>query len=216
MTSFMRTLATGAAVAAMGVSLSGCIVAAVPLIMAAGAASVAATGFVVYKTVQTTNGGTVRIAFGSTDSKHALPPQPLPAGSVTVAAATQREQVLGERLQASGKFKVAPSEGAYLLAAPDDRARSYATICQRQRVNMVLAAVDDGQIVNSNMLSFKRGGLTHKLGLEAYGCAAHAVVWHDEMAVIIESGGKPTPQAEIDAAAGQAWADRLIQARALS
>jgi hypothetical protein len=62
-------------------NLSGCIVAAAPLIMAAGAGVVGLGGFAVYKSVQTTGGGTMQIAFGSKDPKHAVPPPPLPAAS---------------------------------------------------------------------------------------------------------------------------------------
>ncbi len=202
-----------ASVAAMSISLSGCIIAAVPIIMAVGAAGVAVTGFVVYKSVQTASGGTVRIAFGSTDAKQATPPPPLTAtGAIAVAGGSEMERKLTEALKASGRFRVTQSEGAAVPTDPTERTRVYDSICQRMRASVVMAAVDKGQTVNSNMLSFKRGALTHKLDLEGYGCSIHKLVWADTMAIVVESGKTPTPQAEIDSIAGQAWADRIVQA----
>jgi hypothetical protein len=65
-------------------------------------------------------------------------------------------------------------------------------------------------------MSFRRGSVTQKLNLVGYSCTAHKAVWVDAMAVVVESGKSPTPQAEIDHIAGDAWADRLGQARGLS
>jgi hypothetical protein len=202
-------------VVAMGASLSGCVVAAIPLVMAAGAAGVAATGFVVYKSVQTASGGTVRIAFGSADSKSAAPPQVLPpAASVAVWPGGTRERKFAAVLEASGKFRVTSLGGDALPATAEERAHGYEDMCRKgRRIDMIFAAIDEGQSVKSNLLSFKRGALIDKLDLEGYGCAAHRVVWTDPMAVIIEAGGAPTPQAEVDAIAGQAWAERVLKAR---
>lgn len=215
MKSALRGVVTAIGVGALSISLSGCIVAAVPLIMAAGAAGVAATGFVVYKSVQTTSGGTVRIAFGSADSRRASPPQPLPGGNaVAVWADGGRSRKFAGTLQASGKFRVAEPDVGGLATDTNERNRGYDEVCRNRRVDLVFAAVDEGQSVKSNMLSFKRGALIHKLALEGYGCTAHRIVWVDTMAVVIESGGQPTPQSEIDAVAGQAWGERVLQARA--
>lgn len=199
----------------LSVNLSGCIVAAVPIIMAAGVGVVAVAGFAVYKTVQTTGGGTMQIAFGSKDSKHASPPPPLPAvGAVAVWPAGLREETFAGTLKASGKLQVKPLAGAGALPGSDaDRHAAYATLCTGNPVDVIFAAVDQGQTVNSNMMSFKRGSVTDKLTIEGYGCSAGKIVWTDTMATVIEAGSKPTPQAEIDTAAGQAWGERVLQAR---
>lgn len=200
---------------ALSVQLSGCIVAAVPLIMAAGAASVAVAGFAVYKTVQTTGGGSVKIGFGSSDPKHPTPPKPLPpANTVAVLGSGVREIKFAAALRASARFRIVRDDPVtFLPGSPEGPA--YEDLCRRTRVDLVLAAVDLGQTVNSNMLSFSRGGLTQKLSLTGYSCASHQVAWSDPMAVVIESGAKPTPQSEIDAIAGQAWSERIVQAKAL-
>jgi hypothetical protein len=213
MKSLTQRLSAFAAVGALSISLSGCIIVAVPLLMAAGVGAVAVTGFVVYKSVQTTSGGTVRIAFGSSDAKKATPPQPFPASPVVgVWSSGPMERKVAETLKASGRFRVVEADAGAIPVAAEDRAKGYLSICHAHKVTTVLAAVDEGQTVNSNMLSFKRGALTHKLTLEGFGCSIQKIVWLDTMAVVIESGGKPTPQAEVDNIAGQAWAERVIEA----
>jgi hypothetical protein len=196
----IRLFATTVAVTALSVTLSGCLIAAVPLVMAAGAA---AGGFAIYKTVQTTSGGSVRISFDSKDAKKASPPPPLPSPSATVAVigAGVRDKKFSDALQASGKFRVSQATG------DADGA------CRARRVDLVMSAVDQGQAVKSNMLSFQRGNVTQTLTLQGYSCASHMVAWTQSMQVIVEAGSKPTPQNEIDEIAGQAWADRVIQAR---
>jgi hypothetical protein len=208
-----KGLSACAAIGALSISLSGCIVVAIPLLMAAGVGAVAVTGFVVYKSVQTTSGGTVRIAFGSTDAKNATPPQPLPPSpAIAVWSNGALERKFADTLKASGGFRVVQADAGAIPVASDERAKGYVGICRAQKVNTVMAAVDDGQTVNSNMLSFKRGALTHKLTLEGFGCAEQKLIWLDTMAVVVESGGKPTPQSEIDDIAGQAWGERVVAA----
>ena len=214
----IKAFLTSITACVMAVSLSGCIVAAIPLIMVAAGAGVALTGFVVYKSVQTSGGGNVRVAFGSTEKDKATPPQPLPtARDVSVWPGGQREIRLVEKLQAANAYRsvnlVRGVDAGGLGGADDQRAKAFDGACATQPVDLIFAAVDLGEKVDSNMLSFKRGSLTHKLNLVAYSCAQHKAVWVDAMAVIVESGNNPTPQAEIDNIAADAWADRLAMAR---
>ena len=200
MRGIIRFLTTAVVVGSLSVTLSGCLIAAVPLVMA-GAAAVG--GYAVYKTVQTTTGGTVRIAFDSKDAKKASPPPALPSPSATVAVlgGGQREKKFSDALQASGKFRVSQATGEADAA------------CRARRVDLVMSAVDQGQAVKSNLLSFQRGNSTQTYSLQGYSCATHMVAWTQSMQVIIESGSKPMAQGEIDDIAGQAWADRVIQAK---
>jgi hypothetical protein len=199
----VRFLTTGVVMGAMSVTLSGCLIAAVPLVMGAAAA---VGGYAVYKTVQTASGGTVRIAFDSKDSKKASPPPalPTPSGSITVIGGGTRERKFADGLQASGKFRVSQAAG---------EVGAYENACKARRVDIVMGAVDQGQTVKSNMLSFQRGNSTQTLSLQGYSCASHQIAWTQSMQVIIESGSKPQAQSEIDEIAGQAWADRVIQAK---
>jgi hypothetical protein len=183
--------------------------------MAAGAAGVAATGFVVYKSVQTASGGTVRVAFGSSDPKHAVPPQPLPppSSSVVVWSEEGSARTAAHTLESSGKFRSVQWDAGTPAENADARRSGYDDLCHRHRADIVFSTVDEGQTVNSNMLSFKRGDLTHKLSLEGFGCTSHQIVWADTMAVVVEAGNKPIPQSEVDEVTGQAWAERIAAAK---
>ena len=106
-----------------------------------------------------------------------------------------------------------PLAGAGPLPGSDsDRHAAYASMCSGNHVDVIFAAVDQGQTVSSNTMSFKPGTVTDKLVIEGYGCSAEKIVWSDTMATVIEAGSKPTPQSEIDTAAGQAWGERVLQA----
>ncbi len=202
-------------IGALCFELSGCIIAAVPVMMAAGAGVVAVGGFAVYKTVQTTGGGTMEIAFGSKDAKHAPPPPPLPGVStLAVWPVGHREEAFASVVKASGKVRVAPLVGVGMLPGTQtDRYAAYATACHGNSADVIFAAIDQGQTVSSNMMSFKRGSVTDKLTIEGYGCSAGKIVWTDSMATVVEAGSKPTPQSEIDDAAGRAWGERVLLAQ---
>ncbi len=204
----IRLFTTTVAVTALSVALSGCLIAAVPLVMAAGAA---AGGFAIYKTVQTTSGGSVRISFDSKDAKKASPPPALPSPSATVAVIEAAAARATRSPLRTLRFRpAARNAGSFRVSQATGDADG---ACRARGVNLVMSAVDQGQAVKSNMLSFQRGNVTQTLTLQGYSCASHMVAWTQTMQVIVEAGSKPTPQAEIDEIAGQAWADRVIQAR---
>jgi hypothetical protein len=201
----IRFLTTTLVVGSLSVTLSGCLIAAVPLVMGAAAA---VGGYAVYKTVQTASGGTVRIGFDAKDAKKASPPPalPSPSGTIGVWQGGAREKKFADALQASGKFRV-----SQVPAESGDKA--YDNACRTRRVDIIMAAIDQGQTVKSNMLSFQRGNSTQTLSLQGYSCTTHQVAWTQSMQIIIEVGSKAMAQSEIDEVAGQAWADRVIQAK---
>jgi hypothetical protein len=207
-----RRLAALIGVGAVSVNLSGCIVAAVPLIMAAGAGAVAVAGFAVYKTVQTSGGGSLQIGFGSADPKHPAPPPPLPdVNSVAVWPGNQRDETFANALKVA-KLTVKPIPGAGALpTAEADQLAAFAAKCPSLKVDVIFASFELGQTVNSSMM--KRSSVTDKIRIEGYGCRDRKIVWSDAMAIVITAGKEPTPQSEIDTAAGQAWAERVLQAR---
>lgn len=206
-----------AGVCVLSASLSGCIVAAVPLVMAAGAVAAGATGFFVYKSVQTKSGGTVRVAYGSRDDKTAQPPAPLPQGRVVaVWGSGERETRFEQTLRNDGRFDVRRAPGGPPPADASARAAAYGQVCDDTHADLVFAAVDEGETVSSNALSFKRGTSTRKYALEGYACGQRATGWSDTMAVIVESGSKAASQSEIDDIAGQAWAERVEAARGVA
>ena len=204
--------------AAIGATLSSCV-AAIPLVMvAASAGAVAVAGFAVYKTVQTASGGQVRIEFGSTDAKKASPPKPLPPGAtVYVYGGGAREKKFADTLQASGKFRSvtggedsrAPDLSSLNAGQVDDAMKE---ACRSRRPDLVFAAINVGEQKQSNLLSLKRSNSTQQVTLQAYECRAQRIGWTENMNVVNESR-KDVPKTEVDAVGGQAWAERVIQAK---
>lgn len=216
----LRQLRNATAVVATAATLSSCVAAVPMVMMAASAGAVALAGFAIYKTVQTASGGQVRIEFGSTDAKKATPPKPLPPGNVVyVYGGGAREKKFVETLQASGKFRSvtggqdahAPDLAAMNSGQVDDAMRD---ACRSRRPDLVFAAINVGVHVQSNLLSLKRGNATQQVTLQTYDCRAQRVGWTENMAVVNESH-KDVPAAEIDGVAGQAWAERVLEAKKL-
>jgi hypothetical protein len=98
--------------------LSGCVAAAVPLMMGASVGVAALSGFELYKVVQLEGGGSARIEFPGKDGKTA-PPQPLPAfRRAAVWPGDEGDVRFAERLQSSARFSsvVAPAAVSAILA----------------------------------------------------------------------------------------------------
>ena len=192
--------------------LSGCFA---PLIIPLIYGGIAAGSFMAYKTVQTVSGGKVVVAFASADSKHATPPKVLPAAQVVgVWSGTEREYKFAQTLEVDGVVRVVRLREDLLPADSGARNRAYDQACSQQQLDQIFGAVVGNEIVKSGALSFGRGGVTRNYTLEGYGCADHHLVWTDTMSVTVQSGTGTTPQTEVDDVAGQAWGERVIQARA--
>lgn len=196
--------------------------------MAASVGGTALAGFGMYKSVQMETGGTVRIAFGSSDSKNAAPPAPLPSSlrRLAIWPGDAAEVRLAERLSASGRFNVvtpdavsrALAHGGLELASMTSGERSAALdrACRATGAQAVALGVQQGTSTNDNLFSLHRGNVTTKVDLEVYDCRAHQVAWRDTMAIILDVGGHTPDETEVNRIAGDAWADRLLQAAGTS
>jgi hypothetical protein len=154
------------------------------------------------------------VAFASTDKKKSSPPKPLPTAEVAgIWSATEREKKFAQTLENAGVMHVVSLREDLLPAAPDLRAQAYDHVCSEQKVDQIFSAVDAGETVRSGALSFGRGGVTHALTLESYGCAEHQLVWTDSMSVTVQAGNGTTAQTDVDDIAGQAWGERVLEAR---
>jgi hypothetical protein len=211
---FLR-LSVLAGAGSLCLSLSGCFAPLlIPLIYGGMAVGVVGGSFVAYKTVQTAGGGKVVVAFASTDKKKSSPPQPLPAVEAAgIWSGTEREKKFAQTLETAGVMRVVNLREDSLPAAPDARAQAYDQACREQKVDQIFSAVDGGETVKSGALSFGRGGVTHALTLEGYGCAEHKLIWTDSMSVTVQAGNGTTPQSDVDDIAGQAWGERVLGAR---
>lgn len=213
----------GAAVVGCALLLNGCVAVAVATVVAMPVL----TTFSLYKTVQMSTGGRVKIAFGSTDGKKVAQAQPLPIGrTAAVWPGTEREARLAERLKVSGRYEVTtPSVVARDLAAAgtpvnmlqltsEEQTTAFQAVCSRHSADLVFAAWDYGVSTNAKVFSLKRGGATQTSDLVVFSCAEAKVVWKDRMAVTTETGSKTFAAGEVAAIAGEAWAERVLQSPA--
>lgn len=206
-------------------SLSGCVAAAlVPL-----AASVGAVGLSTYKLVQTESGGSVGVDYPKGPDGKVKPPGALaPAVRLAVWPGDESTVRFAEKLEQVGRFKVtAPATVTARLAdvnVPADlnkmtdgeRDGAFDIVCKRFGVELVFAERGRGIRQNTNMLSLSRATVTSDIDFLAYSCASHALVWTDHMTLVVglSESHQPT-NSELAEVAGDAWADRVMQAMGL-
>lgn len=204
-----------AAVVCAASQLSGCVAAAIPL---AALAMPAISGFVLYKAYKTVSGGSAEVSFTSKS------PSPLsPVTRIAVWPGDEGSVRLAEQLASSGKTITSPSAVAGHLAAQGlstslqlmteaERAAAYAAVCRRAQVELVFATMAGGVEVNRNLLSFSGPNHTYRANITAYSCGQQAIVWRDEMSVVVEGEGRQPANSEISQVAAQAWAERILEA----
>jgi len=209
-------------------TLSGCIAAAVPLMGVVGVGMGAFSGFEMYKSVQLASGGSVEIEFPGKDGKTS-PPQPLaPVRRVAVWPGDEGDVAFAQRLQGSGRFAtvVAPASVFQILTdvkgsadlklmTEEEEGKVFDTLCQRSKVELVLASKSLGASTNDNAFSFSRATVTAKADLLAYSCSQRAIVWRDQIILVMKLGGGSTSSSsELNKAGADAWADRIFSAMA--
>jgi len=216
---------TGAAMAVLlAFSLSGCIAAAIPLAIAAEAAVVGVTGFGIYKTVQTASGSSFQVAFPGKDGKATMPP-PLPVvRRVAVWPGDEGDVRFAEHLAKSGRFDVTPPStvsvmltnakiaSSLKLLTEQEQTKAFQSVCKETNAELIFASRDLGQTADANVFSLSRSNVTARADLLGFSCAKNAVVWRDQIALIMEVGGSQPSSAEMNEAAAEAWADRVLQA----
>lgn len=207
------------------VLLSGCVAAAAPLIPLFTAATVGLTGFTVYKTVQSTNGGSIGIAFPSVDGKES-PPSPIPKGRrAAIWPGDPVEVYFAEKLEASGSFDVTPPSRVSLVLkdakitsdieqlTKAERVAAFKAVCRASNVNLVFARQKLGSSFDAGFFKLSRSNTTNKNNLMGFSCAQGSVVWREQMAIIVEDLGPKSPAAdEVNKAAGEGWAERVVNA----
>jgi hypothetical protein len=203
--------------------LSGCLAVAAPLMPVLSLGMAAFSGFETYKTVQLANGGSLSIEFPGKDGKTA-PPAPIPkATRIAVWPGDEGDVHFADRLGAAGLQVSSPATVAAALAVEKlpaalkdmtlaDQAEAFAAACRRTRAELLFASVSEGTSSNTNSFSFSSANVTLKARLLAFSCAAHGTIWQDEIVLVLVVGGKTPSGHEINVAASDAWADRVLQA----
>jgi len=208
----------------IGASLSGCIAAAVPVMMAASVGVGGLSGFEVFKIVQLSSGGAVHVEFPGKDGK-TQPPTPLPpVRKVAVWPEGKGDVMFADRLVATNRLTVAPPATVSAVLAEthtpavlnqlteQEKRAAFDMICRRAKTELIFASLPLGTSSDQNSWSFARATITLKYEILAYSCTRHAVVSDDQIAAVIEVGDKTPSGAEINKIMADAWADRVLQA----
>jgi hypothetical protein len=183
----------------------------------------AVSGFEMYKVVQLAGGSKVSIQFPGKDGKTSPPPPLRPAQRIAIWPDNEGEVHLAERLTAAGKQVISPATVSGILTGNKlptafkdmteaDVQSAITTVCRHTRAELVLASRDEGTASNTNGFSFSSANVTAKGQLLAYSCPNGALVWQDQIVMVIEVGSNTPAKGEIMKAASDAWADRVLEA----
>lgn len=202
--------------------LGGCLpVAALPVLVAA---QYGVSGFMIYKSVKTTVGGSVSVGFGeeisAPGSEAALTAMKRPAVWPGNGAAV----ALADKMQSIGGVKeiVTPSEtGKALEKLEADSDISHLTrseylgvfgrLCDSTGADAVIAFQELGVESELNMWSFSGPTATHRSRLVIYSRQVDAVVYESVMEIKDEIGGKSTGYEELMRIAGETAAEKIEQ-----
>jgi hypothetical protein len=207
------------------VGLAGCAAIVIPMT----AAEIGVGGFEAFKMYQTSNGGTVGVAFLDKDGKE-IQPQPLsPVRRVAVWPENESQVHLAEKLMASKRFDVVTPGSVRVILLYDvktssdinelteqERHDAFTTVCGKTKADMILVPRDVGSVTKSNALSFSSAKRVDTADLMAFSCERGTIVWRDQMTLVVEVGDKMPPVSDIMKVAGEAWADRVIGAETRS
>ena len=152
-------------------SLQGCLVAAVPLILAA---NMAVAGFVVFKTVQTVTGGSVSISFSEAETS---PEERLALSRIMSPAiwpGNETEVYMASTMELSGEFSsvITPSITTQILADENigqsinlmtatEQLRIFRRVCEVSGADGIVAFKDLGSESQGNFFSLTRSNTIH-------------------------------------------------------
>lgn len=203
-------------------SLQGCVVAAVPLI----AASMAVSGFAIFKTVQTVTGGTVSIGFSETEisseDKLALSEIMNP----TIWPDNEMEVYMANAMELSGEFStiVTPSTITRILVDSEisqtinlmtdtERLQIFRRVCEEASADGIVAFKDLGAETRSNVFSIRRANTIQRAEMIIYSYELDRIIFTTELELITELSGDIQNNQEILQIAGEAAAEKIIQLR---
>ena len=203
-------------------SLQGCL-AAVPLIVAA---NMAASGFFLFKSVQTVTGGNVNISFSETDisneDKVALSQIMNPA----IWPDNEMEVYMASMIEVSGEFssvttpstvtRILVDEGVNQtinLMTTTEQLQIFRRVCEVSGADGVVAFKNLGSESRGNFLSLNRANTTQHAELLIYSYELNRIIFTTELELVTERGSDIQNNQEILQIAGEAAAEKIIQLR---
>lgn len=210
----------------MTISLQSCVAVALPLLTAATVASVAASGFFVFKTVQTSTGGNVRISFSEEDVPLETKVLLSKITNPSVWPGNEAEVYLADTLETSQEFEsvITPSAVTRMLSTlaidqntslmtESERLRIFRQICDEANADAVIATRDIGAETNTNIFSLQRANITQRALITLYSYEADRIILTTEIQLVTELGSSTQNDQEVLRIAGQAIAEKVIQIR---
>ena len=151
---------------------------------------------------------------------------PLPAAKkISIWPADEGAVLFAQKLSQSGRFEVnSPASISGILAnqkisadlktlTAQEQASAFATVCRETQSDMIFDWHNLGSRGNENFLSLSRANVTYDSELVAFACKQRSIVWTEQIIIVVELGGNSPPSSrEINQAAAEATADRVIQA----
>lgn len=218
-------LITSAFVLSSALLLSGCM-AAIPLMIAAQAASLGMGAFAVTKTVQLSTGGSVEMAIGENQvpgqNKRVL----AEVSKLAIWPGDESEVFAADKLQKSNAFGlvVTPSKVSRAIHQANldreignltqtEMLQTFQTVCQKTGAEAVVAFKNLGMESHTNSWSFDRPSMDFKGRIFIYALQPNQIVFSSTAALKMNLGGSTPNQREVQEKAGEMLADKLIELR---
>lgn len=199
--------------------LGGCVAAAIPMLVASGAAS----GYGVFKAVQTSTGGSIEVAI---DDKKLTNEQKAQlaniksiavwpdkdGGSVTFAEALSeggRFVVISPAHVSSALKKLALSDDLQLMTTTEAK-DVFLKVCQETNADSLISDRATGGDTNTNMWSFKRANITRDFLVSIYEKTSNSYIAEIPVSVKVLVGGKMPSNEEISKLANTEVAKKII------
>ena len=198
------------------------------VLQALSAASLATSGFMAFKTVQLSTGGSASISFSDED-------QDIPDAVRAAVERVQKPAVwpgnhaevqLAQHLQQSRQFEsvVTPSQVSKALKAmevePDigaltqsEQLELFSSVAAQVGADAVIAGIEKGQATDMNMWSVSRANNTSTGDILIYSAHTDSIVYTTSLELKVEVGGKTPNEHEILSLVGDAIAERILAMR---
>lgn len=215
----------------MVVLLQGCVAfAAAPLLTAALIGTYAVGGFMVYKSVQLTTGGSAEVRFKeaqvSPENRDTM------AGIIRLAVlpgTTRNVRITEELMRRTTSYEiVTPAQVLRTIQADDKMAllgsaesqltedeivKHLSDLSEKLRVDAVLIYREaSGAGVDASIWSFKRGEITTNFAVSIFSPKTGRFIWDQPGQVAMQLGTTQPPQEEIDKLVAGSVVDRLLEA----
>jgi len=206
--------------------LSGCMAAAIPLMIATQAVGIGMGAFAVTKTVQLSTGGSVEMGIGENEAPGQNKRVLADISKLAIWPGDEAEVFTANKLQGAKAFDliVTPSKvGRAINQSNLDREirnltqtemlQTFQTVCQKTGAEAVVAFKNLGMESHTNAWSFDRPSVDFKGRIFIYAVQPNQIIFSSTAQMKMHLGGSTPNQQEVREKAGEMLADKLIELR---